>query len=51
MASPTFLMNTLLTPGKRVFDLVAGHWQKAHEEGCARYANHFRVRIAMRYPW
>ena len=50
LASPTFLVNTLLTPGKRIFDLVAGHWQKAHEEGCARYAKHFRVRIAMRYP-
>jgi len=50
MASPTFLVNTLLTPGKRIFDLVAGHWQKAHEEGCARYAKHFRVRIAKRYP-
>jgi len=50
MASPSFLVNTLLTPGKRLFDLVAGHWQKAHEEGCARYAKHFRVRIAKRYP-
>ena len=49
-ASPTFLVNTLLTPGKRIFDLVAGHWQKAHEEGCARYAKHFRVRIAKQYP-
>jgi lactate racemase len=50
MASPTFLVNTLLTPGKRIFDLVAGHWQKAHEEGCERYAKHFRVRVARRYP-
>ena len=50
LASPTFLVNTLLTPGKRIFDLVAGHWQKAHEEGCALYANHFRVRIAKRHP-
>jgi nickel-dependent lactate racemase len=49
MASPAFLLNTLLTPGKRIFDLVAGHWQKAHEEGCARYANCFRVRIPKRY--
>jgi nickel-dependent lactate racemase len=49
MAPPTFLLNTLLTPGKRIFDLVAGHWRKAHEEGCARYAKHFRVKIAKRY--
>ena len=50
MASPAFLVNTLLTPGKEIFDVVAGHWQKAHEEGCARYANHFRVGIAKRFP-
>jgi len=50
MASPAFLVNTLLTPGKHLFDLAAGHWQKAHEEGCARYAKHFRVRIGKRYP-
>ncbi len=50
MASPAFLANTLLTPGKRLFDMVAGHWLKAHEEGCARYAKHFRVRVAKRYP-
>jgi len=50
MASPTFLVNTLLTPAKQTFDLVAGHWQKAHEEGCALYAKHYRVRLARRYP-
>lgn len=49
-APPTFLVNTLLTPEKRLFDLAAGHWLKAHEEGCARYAKYFRVRIATRYP-
>ncbi|HEY7586020.1 MAG TPA: lactate racemase domain-containing protein, partial [Candidatus Deferrimicrobiaceae bacterium] len=38
MAPPSFLVNTLLTPDKRLFDAVAGHWQKAHEEGCERYA-------------
>ncbi|MBE0602113.1 MAG: nickel-dependent lactate racemase [Deltaproteobacteria bacterium] len=50
MASPLFLLNTLLTPGKRIFDVVAGDWRKAHEEGCARYAEHFRVPIARRHP-
>lgn len=50
MAQPAFLLNTLLTPGKTLFDAVAGHWQKAHEEGCARYAKVFRVRIPRRYP-
>jgi nickel-dependent lactate racemase len=50
MAPPSFLVNTLLTPEKKLFDAVAGHWQKAHEEGCARYARIYRVRIPRRYP-
>ncbi len=50
MAPPSFLVNTLLTPDKKLFDAVAGHWQKAHEEGCERYANVYRVRIPRRYP-
>ncbi|MDA8123156.1 MAG: nickel-dependent lactate racemase [Deltaproteobacteria bacterium] len=50
MAPPCFLVNTLLTPDKKLFDVVAGHWQKAHEEGCARYSKTYRVRIPMRYP-
>lgn len=50
MAQPAFLLNTLLSPDRKLFDTVAGHWQKAHEEGCARYAKVFRVRIPRRYP-
>jgi nickel-dependent lactate racemase len=50
MASPTFLVNTLLTPSKRLFDMVAGHWQKAYEEGCTRYAKQYRVPLVRRYP-
>jgi nickel-dependent lactate racemase len=50
MAPPSFLVNTLLTPEKKLFDLVAGHWQKAHEEGCARYSEIYRVRIPRKYP-
>lgn len=50
MASPTFLFNTLLTPQKKIFDAVAGHWQKAHEEACARYAKVYRVPLPKRYP-
>jgi lactate racemase len=49
-ARPAFLLNTLLTPDKEIFDAVAGHWRKAHEEGCARYANAFRLRVPRRYP-
>ena len=50
MAAPTFLCNTLLTPQRKVFDAVAGHWQKAHEEACSRYAKVYRVPVAKRYP-
>jgi nickel-dependent lactate racemase len=50
MAPPSFLVNTLLTPEKKLFDAVTGHWQKAHEEGCARYAKVYRVRIPWKYP-
>jgi nickel-dependent lactate racemase len=47
---PCFLLNTLLTPGKVLFDAVAGHWVKAHEEGCARYARFYRVPVPARSP-
>ncbi len=50
MAAPTFLFNTLLTPQRKIFDAVAGHWQKAHEEACARYARAYRLPVAKRYP-
>ncbi len=50
MAPPAFLFNTLLTPKRKIFDAVAGQWQKAHEEGCARYAKVYRVPVPMRYP-
>jgi lactate racemase len=50
LAPPAFLFNTLLTPEKKIFDAVAGHWRKAHEEGCARYARRYRLPIPRRYP-
>lgn len=51
MAPPLFLVNTLLTPEKKLFDAVAGHWQKAHEEGCAQYARIYRVKIPRKVPF
>ena len=51
MAPPSFLVNTLLTPEKTLFDAVAGHWQKAHEEGCAQYAAIYRVEIPRKVPF
>ncbi|HEY5997448.1 MAG TPA: nickel-dependent lactate racemase, partial [Candidatus Deferrimicrobiaceae bacterium] len=50
MASPAFLLNTLLTPGKMLFDAVAGEWRAAHREACARYAAIFRVELPRRFP-
>lgn len=50
MAPPAFLLNTLLTPSRRVYDASAGHWMKAHEEGCARYAKTFRIPLPRRFP-
>ena len=50
MAPPLFLVNTLLTPEKKLFDAVAGHWRKAHEEGCELYAKVYRVSIPRKYP-
>jgi len=50
MVPPSFLVNTLLTPEKKLFDAVTGHWQKAHEEGCARYAKVYRVHLPRKYP-
>ncbi len=51
LAPPSFLLNTLLTPEGHMFDVVAGHWQKSHEEGCARYAKIFRVPLPRKYPF
>lgn len=50
MAAPTFLLNTLLLPDKRLFDAVAGDWRLAHREACERYAGVFRVPLPRRYP-
>ncbi len=51
MASPTFSLNTLLTPDRKLFDAVAGDWQAAHREACERYAAVFRVSLPHRYPF
>ena len=43
--------NVCYTKLLRIFDAVAGHWQKAHEEACARYAKVYRVPLPKRYPF
>lgn len=50
MAAPAFLLNTLLTPDKKLFDAVAGDWRLAHREACERYAGVFRAALPHRYP-
>lgn len=50
MVKPVFLFNTLLMPDKRIFDVVAGHWRKGHEEACGRYSRVFRIPLPRRYP-
>jgi nickel-dependent lactate racemase len=51
LAPPAFSLNTLLTPGKRLFDAVAGDWREAHRAACARYAAVFSVPLPHRYPF
>jgi nickel-dependent lactate racemase len=41
MVEPDFILNTVLSPDKRLIACFAGHWRQAHEEGCRFYARHF----------
>ncbi|WP_298440265.1 nickel-dependent lactate racemase [Geobacter sp.] len=41
MVEPTFILNTVLSPEKRIIAAFAGHWREAHEEGCRYYAGRF----------
>jgi lactate racemase len=41
LAAPDFILNTVLAPDKRIIAAFAGHWHKAHEEGCRYYREHF----------
>ena len=41
MAAPDFILNTVLTPDKRIVAAFAGHWRTAHEEGCRYYRENF----------
>lgn len=34
MLKPAFLLNTVFTPDGKLYEVVAGHWQKAWEKGC-----------------
>lgn len=41
MAAPDFILNTVLTPDKRIMAAFAGDWCTAHEAGCRFYSDHF----------
>ncbi|AJE04475.1 lactate racemase domain-containing protein [Geobacter pickeringii] len=41
MVEPAFILNTVLSPEKRIVATFAGHWREAHTEGCRYYADRF----------
>jgi nickel-dependent lactate racemase len=45
MVKPDFILNTVLSPDKRIVAVYAGDWQSAHALGCARYAELFSYPI------
>ena len=45
MVKPDLLLNTVVTPEKKVVAVFMGDWQKAHYDGCRYYAERFSVPI------
>lgn len=41
LAAPDFILNTVLSPDKRIIAAFAGHWRETHAAGCQLYARHF----------
>ena len=41
MRAPDFILNTVLTPDKRILAVFAGDWRRAHLEGCRFYTENF----------
>ena len=46
MATPAFVLNTVLAPDKRIIAAFAGHWRDAHEAGCRFYRERFAFPVA-----
>ena len=46
MRPPDFILNTVLSPDKRIAAVFAGDWRLAHQEGCRFYADAFAQPIA-----
>lgn len=45
MRPPDFILNTVLTPDKRILAAFAGDWREAHLKGCRFYARTFSYPI------
>jgi len=41
MVQPDLILNTVLTPDKKIIACFAGDWREAHAAGCRFYAEHF----------
>lgn len=41
LAEPDFILNTVLSPDKRIMAAFAGDWREAHAAGCRYYGEHF----------
>ncbi len=41
MEPPDFILNTVLSPQKRIIAAFAGDWQGTHRDGCSFYADNF----------
>ena len=48
MVGPAFILNTVLSPDKRIIAVFAGDWQEAHAAGCRFYAEQFSFPIRER---
>jgi lactate racemase len=48
MREPDFILNTVLTPDKKILAAFAGDWRAAHLEGCRFYAQAFSYPIRER---
>lgn len=46
MVEPDLLLNTVLSPDKRIVAAFAGQWREAHERGCRSYRELFSYPVA-----
>ncbi|MBI2355405.1 MAG: nickel-dependent lactate racemase [Deltaproteobacteria bacterium] len=48
MAAPAMILNTVLTPDKRIIATFCGGWREAHEAGCRFYGERFSFPLGER---